>query len=213
MSDQANDSSTATNNAAVETQTATPGADGAAGAPGATESKGTEATQLEAGKTEDSTKDNPSEKPGESAAEVEYVFEMPEGIELDEARAADFKGIAKELNLSQEAAQKLVNLGIAREQEILDRHTNMVKGWAEAVEADTELSTSENKATARKVIDTFGTPELKQYLNTTGLGNHPELVRLALKVGKAMSEDAFVAGKSSGAPEPKSAEDILYGKS
>jgi hypothetical protein len=45
----------------------------------------------------------------------------------------------------------------------------------------------------------FGTPELKAALEQTGMGNHPELVRLFAKVGKAMGEDSLVAGgKSSG---------------
>lgn len=205
MSD-AQDSSTATNNAAVDTQNAE--ADAAANP--APEAPATP----DAPANPDTPKDESGDKPDESKDQVvEYTFEMPEGVEVDETRLADFTAVAKELNLSQENAQKLVNIGIAREQQLLERHANMVKGWSDAVAADPELGTPENQATAKKVIDTFGTPELKSYLNTTGLGNHPELVKLALKVGKAMSEDSFVGGKGGNSPEPRSAEDILYGKS
>ncbi|MEI6907818.1 peptidase, partial [Klebsiella pneumoniae] len=55
----------------------------------------------------------------------------------------------------------------------------------------------------------FGTPELKEYLNGTGLGNHPELVKAFIKVGKAMSEDGMVTGKEGG---QRSAAEVLYGK-
>ena len=37
----------------------------------------------------------------------------------------------------------------------------------------------------------FATPELKKALNETGFGNHPELVRLFVKIGKSLSEDSF----------------------
>lgn len=57
-------------------------------------------------------------------------------------------------------------------------------------------------------MDKFGSPELKQYLNETGLGNHPELVRIFANIGKAMSEDGLVTGNSGGV---KSAADVLFG--
>ena len=37
----------------------------------------------------------------------------------------------------------------------------------------------------------FATPALKAALNETGFGNHPELVRLFVKIGKSLSEDSF----------------------
>ena len=55
----------------------------------------------------------------------------------------------------------------------------------------------ENLAIARKAID-LGPPELKELLNSSGLGNHPEVVKLAYKVGKAISEDRFVTGSPKG---------------
>ena len=62
-----------------------------------------------------------------------------------------------------------------------------------------------------KAIETFGTPELRSLLDSTGMGNHPEVVRLALKIGKAISEDTIVRGRntpSGGAKDPAS---VLYG--
>ncbi len=41
-----------------------------------------------------------------------------------------------------------------------------------------------NLSAAQRALDQFGTPELKEYLNTTGLGNHPDLVKTFVKIGR-----------------------------
>ena len=49
---------------------------------------------------------------------------------------------------------------------------------------------------------------LKEYLEGTGLGTHPELVKAFVKIGKAMSEDGMVDGSNQG---QRSAAEVLYG--
>ena len=66
-----------------------------------------------------------------------------------------------------------------------------------------------NQVDERVDLDLFGTPELKTYLNDTGLGNHPDLVKAFVKIGKAMSEDGMVDGSNQG---QRSAAEVLYGK-
>jgi hypothetical protein len=129
--------------------------------------------------------------------EPDYAFEMPDGIELDKSSTDEFVAIAKELKLPGDAAKKLVDLEVKRIQAQQQAHTALVESWAEAVKADKEIGgdkLQENLAVARKALDQFGTPELKELLNSTGMGNHPELVKLAFKIGKAISEDGFVRG-------------------
>lgn len=151
-------------------------------------------------------------KPAESdAAKVDYKFEVPEGVTLDEGDLAKFTEIAKELKLPQDQASKLVGLAIAREQARAEAFTNQVAAWAAEVKADTELGTDEALATARKAID-LGPPELKDLLNSTGMGNHPLVVKWCHTVGKALSEDKIVAGKDGGNAQPKTLEERLYGK-
>lgn len=130
-----------------------------------------------------------------------YDLQMPEGIELDKAAADEFTAIAKELKLDQTAAQKLADIGAKMAQRQHEAHAKLVETWTEQVKTDKELGgdkLDENLGIARKAIDTFGSPELKELLNSTGLGNHPEVVKLAFKVGKAISEDRFVTGKPPG---------------
>lgn len=163
----------------------------------------------QAAQTDTSTKDET--KAPETEAAVEYKFDMPEGVELDQDDLAKFTDVAKELKLPADAAKKLVDLAAQREVARVQAFVEQVKSWETEVKADPELGKPENLAIAKKTIDTFGSPELISLLKTTGMGNHPELVRLALKIGKAISEDTFVAGRNNGTPPPRDAASVLYG--
>lgn len=151
--------------------------------------------QVEGAKTE-------GEKKPEGAPES-YEFKAPEGVSFGEGVIGAFSEVAKELNLSQDAAQKVLDKMApaiqARQMEQIEAARNT---WAEAAKADKEFGgekLDENLATAKKAIDTFGTPEFRALLNDSGFGNHPEVIRVFYRAGKAISEDRFVAGGGEGA--------------
>ncbi len=153
--------------------------------------------------------------PGKSAvaAPEKYEFKTAEGQELDAEAVKAFEPIAKELNLSNEQAQKLVDVyGGKIMPKLVEQQAaqwqQQIEQWSEQVKADKDLGTDASIGAAQKAMDKFGSPELKQYLNETGLGNHPELVRIFANIGKAMSEDGLVTGNSGGV---KSAADVLFG--
>jgi hypothetical protein len=150
---------------------------------------------------------------GEGAAttgEEVYEFAKPEGMELDQGDLDKFTALAKESKLPKDVAQKVVDLAIAREQARADAFIAQVKAWGDEVKADPILGKAENVAVAVKAIEAFGTPELKQLLESTGLGNHPVVVRWAYEVGKAISEDGIIRGRNTPSSE-KSLADALYG--
>lgn len=171
----------------------------------------------EPSKTDDKANAEPKgdDKKPVSAAPEKYEFTAGEGQELDKEAVAAFEPIARELGLSNEQAQKIVDVygstiipQIAKQQEAAWQ--KQVTEWAETVKADKELGSVESIGNAQKAMDQFGTPELKQYLNDSGLGNHPELFRIFSRIGKAVSEDGFVSGSSENA---RSAADVLFGDS
>jgi len=148
------------------------------------------------------------ESEGEQAqpdgAPEQYEFAAPEGVQLDDAQIAAFSEVAKELNLTQDAAQKIVEKMApamqARQLEVLQQAR---QNWAEATKTDQEFGgekLNENLAVAKKAMDAFGSPELRKLLNESGLGNHPELIRVFFRAGKAISEDGFVPGGRASAP-------------
>mgnify|MGYP000700477353 CR=1 FL=1 len=65
-------------------------------------------------------------------------------------------------------------------------------------------------AVAKKALDTFGTPEFRTLLNESGLGNHPEMIRMMFRAGKAISEDKFVPAGSGSPKGAKDAANALY---
>ncbi|HIE5902666.1 peptidase [Proteus mirabilis] len=147
-------------------------------------------------------------------APEKYEFKAPEeGQELDKGALEVFEPIARELNLNNEQAQKLVDVYGSKimpaiNKQLAEGWQKQTEQWAETVKADKELSSAESIGAAQKAMDKFGSPELKQYLEESGLGNHPELIRIFAGVGKAMSEDGLVTGNSNGS---KSAADVLFG--
>lgn len=153
------------------------------------------------------------EQSEETGAPEQYEeFKAPEGQQFDPEVLTNFKEVAKELNLSQEAAQKMLD---KMAPVVAQRQAQQVEGlrtmWAEQSTADKEFGgekLQENLGVARKALDTFGSPELKGLLNESGLGNHPEFIRLLYRAGKAIGEDSFVGGnKSAGASKPTSQAD------
>jgi hypothetical protein len=131
----------------------------------------------------------------------------------------DLKAFAKEKNLSQEETQKLVDMGTRAVQRTENMYREQITAaqtqWADASKTDKEFggdALHESVAVARKALDTFGTPELSSMLHESGLGNHPEVIRLLYRMGKAVSEDRLVPGTKKPEGAGKSAAEAFYDK-
>ncbi|WP_316391870.1 peptidase [Citrobacter farmeri] len=160
--------------------------------------------------------EKPADDKKQEGAPEKYEFQAAEGVELDTEALKEFEPVAREMNLTNEQAQKLVDVypkilaGVQQRQ--VEAWQQTTEQWAADVKADKEIggdSLTANLSVAQRAIDQFGTPDLKEYLNSTGLGNHPGLVKFCVKVGKAMSEDGMVTGGNDG---QRSAAEVLYGK-
>lgn len=129
-----------------------------------------------------------------------YEFTAPDGREFDGETIAAYSEVARELGLSQEAAQKLLDRMGPQMAQRQEAQIQAVRNeWTKAATSDKEFGgekLSENLSVAKKALDAFGTPELRDLLNTSGLGNHPEVIRLFFRAGKAISEDRFVGGSA-----------------
>ncbi len=63
-----------------------------------------------------------------------------------------------------------------------------------------------------KAIDALGGTDFRTFLDETGLGNHPALLKVMYQVGKAMTEDGFDLSNTSAAPRPLTREEKYYPK-
>lgn len=141
------------------------------------------------------------EQKPEGAPESYEEFSMPDGVELDQGLMESFLPVAKDLNLTQEQAQKLIDL---QTKSVVESAKAQQERWAELRKEWTDLSTSdeefggssfkENLGLAKRVLDKYGTPELREALDVTGVGNHPELIRIFVRFGRAISEDKLDMG-------------------
>lgn len=166
------------------------------------------------------------QKAGEAKAEAEakaapekYEFKAPEGKQFDAEVLTAYSEVARELNLSQEAAQRVLD---AMAPKMAERQVAQIeavqRGWIDSAKSDKEFGGEklpENLGVAKKALDAFGTTELRTLLNESGLGNHPEVIRFMFRAGKAISEDRMVTGgrgeaKSAGPRSFNDLADALY---
>ena len=173
-----------------------------------------ETTSESSSKTEDSQADEVAE-----GAPGEYLdFTMPEGVEVDKAAMEKFTPLAKEMNLTQEQAQQLVDLDITRQQEFAEAQTKTWEDtrteWRTEAKADKEYGgdkLNENLALGKKAVEAFGSPELNDLLNE-GHGDRLAFIKFAANVGREMGDDTIDIGKSP-AGEAAPLAQRLYNKS
>lgn len=145
-------------------------------------------------------------------------FTLPEGVEPDVELQKSFAGVAKEMGLTQENAQKLVTLQsehlLTVERAKQEAYEKVQKEWVEEIKADKEFGgekfeSRESINIANRPIKQYGTPELNKILEESGLGNNPHLFRLMYKIGLAMGEDSSI-NSDQGGQEKKSVASKLY---
>jgi hypothetical protein len=153
-------------------------------------------------------------------APEKYEFKELEGVKLDTEAVSEFEKIAKENNLSNDNAQKFVELASKHTQKIETqmRETQAKawedtrKTWVAELKADKEYGGAkfdETKELALRAVRFVNVPGLNEVFDS-GWGDNPKLVTAFAKFGKALSEDKLVDGDASSSP--KSAAEIIYGK-
>ena len=159
------------------------------------------------------------ETPAAPVVPEKYDLKLADGSLLNAAHVEGLAAFAKEKKLTQEMAQsvldrehKAVATFVEKQQQELAQKPET---WLNDAKADKEIGGEgfgENTELAKRVLAKFGSDTFKKVLNETGLGNHPELLRVFVRIGKAMSEDTLVLpGKHAGGE--RRLEDIFYGES
>lgn len=166
-------------------------------------------------------KTKPAEKSSDPADAVpedgKYSFTMPEGVEMDQALADALMPEFKELGLTQKQAQGLVAKYVEAQQAKVEKQgetwSAQVTKWADDAKADKEIGGDKWDATvaaSQRAIKQFGTPELREYLNASGGGNHPEVIRFVAKVGAMIKEDSPAGSGSEGTGKPADPAHLLF---
>lgn len=154
----------------------------------------------------DSNADEKKEQP-EGAPESYEDFKAPEGLKYDDQVMDAFKEVAKETNLSQAQAQNLLDkVAPVIAQRQMAQIAEVSKQWAERSQADKELSADWNRSMAdiARVRDRFAKnedgsvdPDIAEFMSTP-IGNHPGLLKLLARAGRAIGEGSFPRGSEAG---------------
>lgn len=149
-----------------------------------------------------------------------YELKLPEGSLLDASAIEKTTAMAKASGLSNDQAQKLLeheSNSIASFVEVQKQQLKQTsESWATEIMNDKEYGGAEfekNAELAKRVVHKFASDGFRKTLNETGLGNHPDLVRTFVRIGKAMAEDKLVLPGSAPSDIKKRHEDILYPES
>lgn len=150
------------------------------------------------------------------AAPVEIELKFADGVQVDKGLIDGFKPIAKDLKLDSAGAQKLADYVVgyqaqaAKAQETAAHQ--LTAKYVEAAKADKEYGGANFDVSveiARKALVRFGTPELQKALELHGMSNHPELIRWAVRVGKAIAEDTVTGTQTQQTGGKLSNEELL----
>ena len=186
------------------------------------------AAKAEHDKTKPAAGDDNADKVPEDG---KYALTMPDGVELDTGLADALSPEFKELGLTNAQANKLVakyastmqqraeenagkpesQWGAAAYQYFKDNGTPDT--WADKAKADPEIGGAKwdaSVASATRAVTALGDADLKQYLNASGGGNHPSLIRFMAKVGSMIKEDNPANGGAEGAGKPVDAAHVLF---
>lgn len=134
---------------------------------------------------------------------------IPEGVEIDDA----FKDLAKEIGLTNDSAGKLLEYAKAN---IFDKiQTAQAESRAKVV-SDWEQQTrnefsNEKLEIAKRAYNQFTDETFRQFMEDTGLGSNPAVVKVFYNIGALMQEGRLVLGE--GHATPTNSANSMFAKS
>ncbi len=147
-----------------------------------------------------------------------YEVKLQEENSLPPERVTKIIAFAKERGFSNEQAQEAVSLV---EEAVLEHKATELETvnqlryveWPKQAKEDKEIGGEkfkENVEIAHRALNRYASKELNKLLKETGMGNHVEVVRAFVHVGKEMSDDSLVLGSQATGKE-KDLASVFYG--
>lgn len=145
-------------------------------------------------------------------------FKLPEGVTADTESLKPATELFAETGLSQDQAQKFIDLAMAREtaaaHKSVQAFVDLQNQWVSEIKADPDIGGDRLKASlasANRAIDRLDVPGLREALNFTGAGNHPAIVKAFVRLGQMIAEDRFRPGAQLARPQvPRSPAEVIY---
>lgn len=126
-------------------------------------------------------------------------LKAPEGIVFDEGISKSFVDIVNKFAISREAAAALTELQVnavkSMEEKSNSAYEAMQTQWRTETEKDTEIGGKNlpvTLTTISKIMDRYGTPELRGVLDLTGAGNNPHVIKFFHNIAKDFAEGKMI---------------------
>ena len=182
-------------------------------------SEGTLLASIPGASDESTETEAEAEAKADGAPEAYEEFKAPEGVSLDATAMSAFGEVAKELNLSQEKAQSVIDkMGPILAQRQMEQIKEVTAAWREKSANDPEIggvNLEKNLVHAARIRDKFAynadgkiDADIAELMNSPA-GNHPGLLKLLIRTGKAFGEGGFPKGQPT---KPKFTASDLYRK-
>lgn len=136
----------------------------------------------------------PKDIDGKAVPET-YELKMPDGVEMDADLLAEVTPLFREARLSPAQAQVVADAYVKTQTDALKKHADTTAGWLAEAKADPEIGRKDyekNLAHAHRAFQAVGNERAMQLFDTYGLGNHPDILRIFVRVGKAIGEGGTV---------------------
>ena len=145
-------------------------------------------------------------------------FKLPEGATVDGDSLKAASTLFADSGLSQEQAQKFIDLAVSREkaqaESGLRAFVDLQNKWVSEIKADPDIGGERLQATiasATRAIDRLAVPGLREALDLTGAGNNPAIVKAFARIGQMISEDRFRPGNGAPSTALRSPAEVIYG--
>lgn len=133
-----------------------------------------------------------------------YEIKAPDGYDLNETVVAEASTLFKEMGLTNDQAQKLVDFQAKLQKDAAEApyaaYDAMREDWQSQVKADPELGPKlpQVKETIGRALDSLGDATLvasfREAMNLTGAGDHPAFIKAFYKLAQAVNEGTPVRG-------------------
>lgn len=136
----------------------------------------------------------PKDIDGKAVPET-YELKMPDGVEMDADLLGEVTPLFREARLSPAQAQVVADAYVKTQTDALKKHADMTAGWLKDAKADAEIGGKDydkNLSHAHRAFQAVGNERAMQLFDTYGLGNHPDILRIFVRVGKAIGEGGTV---------------------
>lgn len=160
-------------------------------------------------------------------APEKYEFDLGEGMAFDQDAFDAIEPVLRDMDLSQEAASKIIGgyaekvlpvLQQRAETQAAEAGQQLIADWAKETLADKELGGArleESKSLAARAISRFlpddaEGQQFRAFLNESGLGNHPQMMRILSRIGREIGEAKTDPGTGGG--RPLTSEEKFYGR-